>query len=258
MAAKADELSNRLRNLKVPIEADASVLADLADKAAKAGKAVADMQQQIADATKQHASSQADIKQSIADNAIDQEQKVKDLTLRLADEKASYTKDLANGTAADQLVKSQQSINTLQLQLTQEQAALSAFYAQNTDLVAQLTEAKRRASETEFERRVEDLKKQAAQENAQYLQTVSRLNAQLAALLKEKADALKAEQDYTASLAKENAKRLADYQATLTQARSFLGGGTFGPFPQVSFSASGGSTIGNFSENKRCRYFAAG
>lgn len=252
MGEQAQELTQRLQTLRTPIEADSAKLADLADKAKQAGQAVADMQQQIADATASHDASQADSKQNIADAAIAQEQKVNDITKQLADAKAQYLTDQQQGMTWKQQQDSQNAITTLQTQLTQEQSALSNFYQQNTDLTSQLTEAKRRASETDFQRQVEDLKKSAANEDAQYNKTVSRLNAQLAALLKNQADSLKAEQDYTASIAAENAKRLADYASTLASARALTQSqpsGVFGTLPSLSFGSSPitSSLFGGFS-----------
>ncbi len=133
-------------------------------------KATAEITQKISDLKKslkelqdQYSAQTSDNNKSEAERVIEQEKKVADLKKQLAEASSRG-----------------ENTSDIQSELNKEQAALQNYYATRKGLEAEIAEARRRASETEFERFLEDLTKKRAEAQADFQQKSDQIKSEIA------------------------------------------------------------------------------
>ncbi len=208
--AKAiDAATDSLNKFAKPIEADKAMLDSLTQSTKDAAKSVKDLLEQINQATQ-------DL------SLVAQEQNVANIKKDLGDAQVEYSRSLSSDETIDRRNELAQQVADLQNKLSIETAALASAYTQTTNLSLELTEARRRANETEFQRKMEDLAVQAKEENKQYALKIAHLKEQLVEQQNTLAEALAAEQKYTSDLNKQNQERIANLKKAQEDMRALL------------------------------------
>ncbi|OGC59243.1 hypothetical protein A2245_03530 [candidate division WWE3 bacterium RIFOXYA2_FULL_43_12] len=115
----------------------------------------------------------AEMNKTEAERVVEQEQTIADLTKQIAEIQTGI--DLTEGITSSEASQ----IAELEAQLAKETAAYSAYIAIRTGLDAEMTEARRRASLTDFERFIEDLNTKRTEEQAAYDERIALLQSEL-------------------------------------------------------------------------------
>lgn len=131
-----------------------------------------DLKAQLAEVEAEYKKTVGDMNKSEAEKVVEQEKKIADLKKQIEDEKKSASKD---GIDSDEAAK----IKDLEDQLTKEQAAYDAYSARIKEIDTDVTEARRRANETEFQRYIEDLNTKRTEVEADYNKKKEQINAEI-------------------------------------------------------------------------------
>jgi hypothetical protein len=221
-ATKIGGLADKLQKLRVPIEGVAETMKEMADKTAEASKKVSDLNREIEQTTKAHLEAQGSLRQQLANEIIAQEQKVADMQKEILEKTAEIQKQKFSDDSMERTKKLNEDLLALQNNLSLEQIALEGAKNNNIGLETELIEAKRRASMTEFERRVEDINREMAQEKIRYENKIKLLRAELAEAQKAKAELVALEVAYTDSIKKQEAERLQAVLDTTAQIKASM------------------------------------
>ena len=116
--------------------------------------------------------SMGDINKSEAERVVEQEQKIKDLQKQL--EEAKKTQQESPST------DNQTKVTEAQAALDKEQAAYRTYIEQRKGLEAELTEARRRAALTDFQRSIEDINARRTEAQAEHDKKMEQLKAEIA------------------------------------------------------------------------------
>lgn len=145
------------------IKAASGAFADLAKEAEDTRKKIADVEKNVTDLVKTNSSQQQTYKENLAQTFVDQEQKVKDLTTQIQDEK---NKQLS----VDQTAADIEKLSNLETQLATEQAALDRMSLYKKGIELEYVEMVRRSQLTEFELKIENLMRTRVAELKAYVE----------------------------------------------------------------------------------------
>lgn len=177
ISGKIDDLRGKLKELSDEYQKTTRDLNQSeASQVVEQEKKVADLQKQIA----QERAKQSDEEGKATEKLIDLKDKLRVLELRRNEMKPDASG--SSRESLDQQIKNAQQAITdaekgsgansrladLQAELSQEEAALKAYAATRTGLDAEITEARRRANLTDFERFMEDLNAKRTEEQTDY------------------------------------------------------------------------------------------
>lgn len=138
---------------------------DHADNVAKIKERLQDLQTTLEETTAAYQKTMSGINRSEAEGVVGQEQKIADLEKQLAEAKANREQQLADnpGTVVDS-----SQIEAIEKQLAAEKKAYDDYIQTRKGLDAELEEARRRASLTDFQRFIEDTNNRRTEEQAAY------------------------------------------------------------------------------------------
>lgn len=162
-------------------ESLAKLEVDHAEKTAAITDKLKQLKASLEDVGAAYQKSIGDINKSEAERVIAQEQTIKSLQAQIAELKAAPEQsDAERKRQAD-----------LEAQLAAEQAAYDRYVAKREGLETELTEARRRASLTDFERFIEDINARRTEAEADHAKKVAQIKAEIdeqeAALVREQA-----------------------------------------------------------------------
>lgn len=246
--AKMDKLRLKLESLKEPIVGVSSTMKDMADKTAEAGKKIEEINGKISDLTRGFNQDQAGLKQQLGDEFVKQEQKIADIQTDIKEKTADRDRALAEATSIDKINQLNIDLQNLQTSLATEQTAYENAKAKIKGIDAEIAEARRIASLTEFERNLEQIRKEMEAKLLKYNSDLAILQQELADAKKQKAELVKMEQDYTAEIAKQEEARLAEVLKVTAEIKRSMAERAGVSIATPVFSATGGSSpFGSFS-----------
>jgi len=120
-----------------------------------------DLQVTLLETTTAYQEAMGELNKTEAERVIEQEQNISEMQARLSELKNSGGED---GLSTDD----QAQIDILEAQIARETAAYQEYIDERKGLDAELTEARRRAALTDFERSIEDINDKRAEEQAAY------------------------------------------------------------------------------------------
>lgn len=235
---KLGELGDQSRELKSKLADMGSGFKQVGEDARKAAEDVAKMEKAIQNTIKEGNERQAGISQNIGDAIVEQQQRVADLEVDIHDKKNEIKKAQRDKDSSDQVDKLQQELAELQSNLSTEQAALQSHNDLILQYNGQVVEAKRRAAETEFERKLEDLLKERALELQRTLQKLQDQKAELEALKVTLAEKQKIYQQDYVNFAKSQDDILQKLKDNLAEQKKLLKAGS-GADSGITQSVSG-------------------
>ena len=172
-AAKAEEAQKKIEESVAKMEEDyiaaresiSTELMKLEESHAKEVEKIKgkleDLQLTLTETTDAYKKAMGEINNTEAEGVVEQEQAIADLKEQIA--------ELREGGGEEGLsVDDEKQLATLEAQLASETAAYQAYITERTGLDAELTEARRRASLTDFERFIEDINLKRAEEQTAY------------------------------------------------------------------------------------------
>lgn len=133
------------------------------------------LQTTLEETTADYQKSMADLNTTEAEKVVEQEQKIADIKASIAEAIASAAQDTTGG------MDNADEVKQLQAQLAQEEAAYGAYIETRTGLDAELAEARRRASETQFQRDIEDINAKRAEEQSAYDAKIAEIQGEVLA-----------------------------------------------------------------------------
>jgi hypothetical protein len=136
---------------------------------------MADLRKGFQDTVASYKESVADMNKTEAERFIEQEQKIADLKKQIATEQAS-------GSTSEDNNANQARIAELQAQLQKEEAALTQYAQRAKDLEKEITEARRRSSQSDFANFEEDMIKKRAQLDAEHIKKLQDISTEVAQL----------------------------------------------------------------------------
>ena len=179
-------------------------------------KKITDIYSKMEEATASFMKENAKSNEDLASAYVDQEEKVSDL-LNSIKEKQKEIQKLQEEMSAEsakgqdttgtqsQIGNAQEDIAALQEQYSKELEALQSFATEAQALQEQITEARRRAQLTDFERTIEDINSEKAERQKAFDERMLQLTQELLALQDQKAKIVALEQETVTTL---NALRL--------------------------------------------------
>ena len=207
LAEKSGDLASKLRELRTPIEMDAEEMKSLAEKTRKAGIEVQEIQDKINDVVEDFNNRKKDINRQTAEAIVAQEKNV-----------ASIQKELEEEKAKDSESQNADRIKDLQNTLLIEREALVSKAELEKQLADEVSEARRRAGITAFERKMEDLQREKKAEQLRFNEKIALLREELVEANLVLEGRKKAEQDLTAEIKKQNEMRREEYIKTKEEA----------------------------------------
>lgn len=172
-------------------EALDKVVADYADLKDKAGEEMvkleiahaesvdkikaklSDLSSALAETTADYQKTLGEINKTEAERVVEQEQTISDLTKKIAEIRDSA--DPSKGLSSSD----NKQISELETQLAKEKAAYEEYITTRVGLEAELTEARRRAGETDFERFVEDITARRTEEQSSYQEKIAQIQGEV-------------------------------------------------------------------------------
>lgn len=136
---------------------------------------MSDLKRSFLDTVAAYKSSIAEMNQSEAEKFVDQEKKIIDLKKQIANEQTA-------AAGSEDQSKNAARIAELQAQLKLEEDALASYGARAKELTGEITEARRRASQSEFTNFVEDMAKKRAQLDVEHLKKLSDIQSEVTQL----------------------------------------------------------------------------
>jgi len=208
LSERSGALYNSFQKLKDPIVADAEAIKDFAEKTEEANKKIADIQKNITNLIQQGNEDQISYNENKAQIFIDQEQKVADLQTEITEKTAEIKKAISDGADADRIAKLQKELADTQQKFIEESAALIKFKSFSDDIQTAMTEMRRRANNTEFQNKLEQLLKTRIAELQAYADKLIQYQQELADAQKQKDELMAQEVKYTKDLAAQEEERL--------------------------------------------------
>jgi hypothetical protein len=135
------------------------------------------LKQQFLDTVSSYKNAVADMNKTEAEKFVDQEKKIADLKKQIQDEQASAINQ-------EDRTKNDERINQLTEQLQKEQAALDKYADRAKEISDEITEAKRRAGQTDFANFQEDLALKRKELDADHLKKLNNLKTETEELQK--------------------------------------------------------------------------
>lgn len=179
------EMKNGTDKYTTSIDALKGEIMGLEKEMVTIGENVAKINKQITDAVAESNKRQAQIKMSTAELFIEQEQKVADITQEIEDKKSELKEMKKNEDSTRARNKASDEIRILEDQLEQEKSALENSALLRQGLEQEFTEVKRRASLTEFERKLEDLANESKLEKIRLSEKLTNLAIEKEAVVKQ-------------------------------------------------------------------------
>lgn len=164
-----EQLGGSLSGATSGVTGMSSAMKKLADKAEKSAEKIRDLHDEARKVSESIADDEAGSRQRIADEIIAQEQKIADMR-----------KDIAERSSDIKTEADRKAVEELRQQLTKEEDALQRVGWLRQDLALEVTEAERRAGETAFERKLEDIQKQRVATLERHLERLQEIKEELA------------------------------------------------------------------------------
>lgn len=136
---------------------------------------MADLRKGFQDTVASYKESVAEMNKTEAERFIDQEKKIADLRKQIATEQA-------NGATSEDNSANQARIAELQEQLKKEEDALTQYGQRAKDLEKEITEARRRSSQSDFANFEEDMAKKRAQLDVEHIKKLQDISTEVAQL----------------------------------------------------------------------------
>lgn len=206
-------------------------------KAAATAKKIKELKKDIKDLMEESVKQEADSRKQMAEAFVEQEQVVADASKEFNEKKSELNKAIAEKDAADKIASLRAETYALEEKLIKERDAITANREYFLQLDVEYTEAKRRASLTEFQRKVEDIVKEQKLNREATTKKIKEKQDEIDALIKE-------EKRYTAGVLEENARQIASYNEVARARRSGGASGSWGDTLPVGNANSTPAYIG--------------
>ena len=185
----AESLAKNLEKLELSTMGSADAMEELAKKTKDARKEVLDLQKQMAKEIMDSGERQMELNQEIGDTIVEQEEKISDIKQQISDE-----------LHQDSESRDREKIDELREQLAIEQEALASHKDLLKTYANEVTEARRVASLTEFQRKIEQLQKEKEAEQKRLIERIAELQVELLIKQAYLDEVLKAEKKHYADL----------------------------------------------------------
>jgi hypothetical protein len=251
-------LTKHLVGLREPIEGDTAALEAMKKKMIDANKAIADMEKTISDTIKENADKQVTFNENKAQIFVDQENGIAEIQKQIADKTIEINKAKHDKTSSDSVASLESELEDLKISLFAQQQALENNKQYQTGIEAEMIEMRRRASLTEFERKLEDLMRNRLADLQAYKEKLAGQLQELADLKAHKAALLVEEAKYTAGLAANNQAQLKDVQDTTAKILASLAQRASAQTSIPTIGSAVGGLVGNVISSFQFPHFAEG
>jgi hypothetical protein len=222
-------LSANLEKLGISAINSSDGMKQLAVKTRDAKKEVEDLEKAIVSELIASGERQISLNQDIGTAVVEQEQKIRDLKGQIADE-----------MDRDRDSRDMDRIDELRTQLETEQEALRNHKDLQKTYATEITEARRVAALTEFERTIERIKKEKEAEQKRLAEKIQEMWLELETKKAVLAELTKAEQQFTIDYKKEMDKQVEITKNAMSQIKDLRGSNKIGGVTTPAFRAAGG------------------